>query len=262
MPKPQPFWLDRWDEIRAAAIFLTRIPIGFGKAWPADLNRRATAWFPLIGALVGLVGGLVFWFGIGLGLPALAAAFLAVTAQILITGGFHEDGLADTADGFGGGKDRDAKLTIMRDSRVGTFGALALIVAIGLRASALASLVVLGGIGALGVLVAAGAISRAPSVAIAHWLPPARNDGLSAEHGLPPPWAVVTSGITSFVALVVLLVSAGWLAAIAVLILVPSVSAAVAWLSKRQIGGQTGDVLGASQQISEITVLLAVSASR
>jgi adenosylcobinamide-GDP ribazoletransferase len=262
LPKPQPGWLDRWDEIRAAAIFLTRLPIKFDKGWPQDLNRRATAWFPLIGALVGLVGGLVFWLGISLELPILAAAFLAVTAQVLMTGAFHEDGLADTADGFGGGTDRETKLTIMRDSRVGTFGALALVLAVGLRVSALASLTALGGFGALGVMIAVGAVSRAPAVAIAHWLPPARSDGLSADHGLPPPWAVITSAVTAAFGIVVVLISAGWLAAVAVLVVVPVIGAGIAYLSYRQIGGQTGDVLGASQQVCEIAALLAVSASR
>lgn len=262
MPTPQPRWRDRLDEIVAATIFLTRLPIRFQKPWPADLNRRATAWFPLVGALVGIVGGLVFVVALALGIPALAAALLGVAAQILLTGGFHEDGLADTADGFGGGKDVETKLSIMRDSRVGTYGALALLIAVGLRAAALASLAGLGAWGAIGVMLAVGAASRAPAVAIAHWLAPARPDGVSADHGLPPPWAVVTAGISGAIAFVVLAISAGWTAGLVALILVPLAAAGLAFLAKWQIKGQTGDVLGASQQVSEILGLLAAAASR
>lgn len=262
LPTPQPPWRHRLDEMIAALIFLTRLPIRFGKPWPADLNRRATAWFPLVGALVGLVGGLVFVIALALGVPSLAAALLAVAAQVLLTGGFHEDGLADTADGFGGGKDAETKLSIMRDSRLGTYGALALIVSVGLRVTALASLAALGAWGAIGVMLAVGALSRAPAVAIAHWLAPARPDGVSADHGLPPPWAVVTAGISGAIALGVLAVSAGWAAGLAALVLVPLAAAGLAFLAKGQIKGQTGDVLGASQQISEILGLLAATAGR
>src|SRR5579862_1616236 len=114
---------DTWrDELIAALTFLTRLPTGRAAA-NAPLSRLAdTSWaFPLVGLVIGAIGGIAYAIASALALPALAAALIAIAATALVTGGLHEDGLADTADGFGGGATRELKLEIMRDSRIGTF---------------------------------------------------------------------------------------------------------------------------------------------
>ena len=113
-----------WDPgtaLRIAATFLTRVPLGGSHTAPTPLS--ATVWvFPVVGAAVGLVGGLIFTACDWVGAPVWISAIAAISAMYALTGGLHEDGLADVADGFGGGNSRDRKLAIMRDSRIGTYG--------------------------------------------------------------------------------------------------------------------------------------------
>ena len=130
-------WLT---DLKIGLIFLTRLPLKHaGEISGRDL-ARATRVNPVVGAIIGAVGAAAFWTASALGLPALLCGLLAVAATILLTGAFHEDGLADVADGFGGGWQREQKLEIMRDSRVGTYGATALILTVALRSAALAAL--------------------------------------------------------------------------------------------------------------------------
>ena len=127
------------DELRTAAMFLTRLPFRSGDRGLPALG--STAWaFPLVGLGVGLAAGLVFGIASWLGLTGWLAAVFAVSAQIALTGALHEDGLADVADGFGGGKDAPAKLAIMRDSRIGVFGVITLVLSLAARIGALAAL--------------------------------------------------------------------------------------------------------------------------
>src|ERR1700738_1207448 len=132
---------NHWiDDLRLATALLTRVPMPHPDgAMPAGLARAPRA-FPLVGAMVGLVVGLVDLSLLAIGIPALAAAALALGASAALTGALHEDGLADVGDGFGGGRDRAAKLSIMRDSRLGTYGAIVLLVGFSARLSALAGL--------------------------------------------------------------------------------------------------------------------------
>src|SRR6202167_740172 len=134
-------WLkQRADDLRASILFLTRLQ--YGPTLPvggAAIARAAWA-FPIAGVLVGLVGAVVYLFAHRLGLPSWPAAALSVAATMAVTGCLHEDGLADTADGFGGGQTQELKLDIMRDSRIGTYGVCALVLSILLRVSTLASL--------------------------------------------------------------------------------------------------------------------------
>src|SRR5882724_12552182 len=128
------------DDLRVAVAFLTRIPLPHPDgAMPRDL-ARAQRMFPLVGAAIGAAVGLFYLATLAIGVPALAAAALALGAGALLTGALHEDGLADVADGFGGGRDKAAKLEIMRDSRLGTYGALILLVAFAAKLAALAAL--------------------------------------------------------------------------------------------------------------------------
>src|SRR4051812_14340659 len=129
-PAPPPETVDApssWrDDLIVAATFLTRVPL-HAIVQPHDPRAslaQALRAFPLIGALIGLAAGLVYAAAGLLGLAPLAAALVAIGASIALTGALHEDGLADCADGFGGGRERDAKLAIMRDSRIGTYGVL------------------------------------------------------------------------------------------------------------------------------------------
>ncbi|HZH26557.1 MAG TPA: adenosylcobinamide-GDP ribazoletransferase [Azospirillaceae bacterium] len=248
-------WPAPLAPLAAAVIFLTRVPLPFHGPMPDDLNRRAMGWFPLVGAGVGALGGLAFWAAAAAGLPPLASALLSLAAMALTTGCFHEDGLADVADGFGGGRTREAKLEIMHDSRVGTFGSMALVLGVGLRAAALAAISDPAGV--MAALTASGALSRAPIPAIVRGVPPARADGLATRQGRPGPGTAALAVATGLAAAAVLLPGATALAAVAA---VAGASAVMVHMARRQVGGYTGDVLGATQQVGEVALLLTVAA--
>src|SRR5438552_304450 len=244
-----------FEDFAIATAVLTRLPVGVEP--PGEPGAIAAAgWaFPLVGAGVGALAALAFLFALLLGCGIPAATLIALLAGLAVTGGFHEDGLADTADGFGGGHDRDAKLAIMRDSRHGSFGILALVFSIGLRAAALAAI---GDAIHLGLaLVAAHAASRGALPAMMRVLAPARPDGLGFTAGRPN-WAValIAALIGGAIALAALGPGRGAMA----LLLGGIAIALMAMLARRQIGGYTGDVLGAFQQIGEIVMLLVAAA--
>jgi len=252
---PPPRWNDaarRWDEFRRAAKLLTRLPLG-----PvSDLPLAEASWsFALIGVVVGLLGGLGYALAAWIGLPKLAAALIALLVAALVSGGLHEDGLADTVDGFCGGADRDTKLAIMRDSRIGSFGALALIFSVGLRVAALAAIGQGGRVTAA--LVAAHAVGRGFLPLALRGLEPARSDGLGAAAGRPEPgiaWGA--AGIAAVVALFAL----DFIPGLAALGAAAVAMALAASMARRELGGHTGDVLGAMEQVGE-TVMLLVAAS-
>jgi adenosylcobinamide-GDP ribazoletransferase len=198
-----------------------------------------------------LIGAVVYVLAHRAGLPSWPAAALSVAATLLATGCLHEDGLADTADGFGGGATREQKLDIMRDSRIGTYGVCALIVALILRIGALASF--FSSASAVWALLASHAGARAAMMAFMFIVPPARRDGLSSDAGQPPIESVGAAIVLGFV---IVAFCVGLLHAIVALILLIAVVALMSWLSRKQIGGQTGDVLGAVEQIAEIVILL------
>jgi adenosylcobinamide-GDP ribazoletransferase len=210
---------------------------------------------PIAGALVGGIGALAYWTAHQLGLPAPPAAALALVATATTTGCLHEDGLADTADGFGGGKDREQRLAIMRDSRLGTYGGCALAASFGLRWSALASIAEPALVAMA--LVATHASARAALPIFMRLVPPARAAGLSAAAGRP---SLETAAIAALLGAVALIAAFGPFAAIGVLVLLACAGAALGWLCRQAIGGQTGDVLGALEQASECLVLLAAAA--
>jgi len=249
------------QEFTAACLFLTRLPLPWRGAWPDGLDQRALAWFPIVGGLIGAAGGLAFWGFWSLGLPAWLAACATVALLMLLTGALHEDGLADMADGFGGGRDKAAKLAIMKDSRVGTNGAAALVLSLCLRIGALAALgdprtVALA-------LIGAHAWSRGLLPALKLWQPDARADGLSAAQGRPNAARALVALIIGFsLGATVLGKLPGTAGAAGLLVLGLSALsvAALGLLSRRQIGGVTGDVLGAAQQAAELTFLLSLVA--
>jgi adenosylcobinamide-GDP ribazoletransferase len=247
----------RAQELAFAAIFLTRLPIRWRGEMPPGLFRRSLPMFPVVGALVGAAGGAVLWGGLALGLSAGLAALAAVGLQILLTGALHEDGLADFADGLGGGRTRADKLAIMRDSRLGSYGALALGLGLAARVLAVAELSALDVLSGVGALVAAAAASRAVPAVVAHGLPAARSDGLAATEGRPSlPIALLTAAVGGGLALL----AAGPGAGLAALAVGALSGAALARLAARQVGGYTGDILGACQQAVEIAMLVTLAA--
>ena len=241
----------RWrSALPVAAMFLTRLPV---RAADTDLAGAAVA-FPLVGLLVGALGGGAYWLGWLAGLPPLACAFAAVGATVAVTGALHEDGLADMADGLAGRTPDDA-IRIMRDSRTGGYGVLALIFGVGLRVSALAALA--EPLAVILAMAAAGALSRAAMPAVMRALPPASMTGLAAATGKPDGLDVFLAiGFAVVLGFVVLGPAPALAMTGAALIAVWAIAA----LARRRLGGYTGDVLGAVQQAVEIAGLLAVAA--
>jgi len=244
-----------WLDFALSLAFLTRLP-NLLAAPPEDRGLGpALRTAPLVGIVIGLIGGAAFWLAGALGLPPALAALLAVGATLCATGALHEDGLADVADGFGGAFERARKLAIMRDSRTGAFGVLALILSIGLRAGALA--VIAAPAAALAALVAAHALSRAALPGIMAGLSPARADGLASEAGKPSRQDALAAAVLG---LVVAILAMGLRDGLVVSAVAGLAAVLVAALARRQIGGYTGDVLGAAQQAGEAAVLLAAAA--
>lgn len=225
---------------------------------------RVTRVLPVAGAIIGMVGAIVFLAARFAGLPGTLAAGLALAALVLATGAFHEDGLADSADGLGGGMTRQRKLEIMKDSRIGTFGGAALVLSLGLRWMALAAIdAAQGSVAAAAAIVAVAALSRMVALIPAIALEPARAEGAAQAAGAPNARSFVI-GMTLAVAISGLLVIetsglARWIAAVCAAVLGACV---MTWIAKRQIGGQTGDIAGASQQIAEIAFLLALASGQ
>lgn len=241
-----------------AVMFLTIVPTPRTEKIEPDWLPHSVRYFPLVGMLVGACSAAVLllasqiWTGV---LPAL----LAVAASALVTGAFHEDGLADTADGFGGGYSREARLLIMTDSRIGTYGALALGFSVALRVAALAVMPPLTGAFAL---VAAHAGARFAAMVVMAALPYAKNpaDGKVAHAKTPPGAAefkpAIVFALTAAVPLALIVPAALVAAAVAGAIL----ASCLARLSRKLIDGYTGDVLGAVEQLFEIGFLAAVAA--
>ena len=208
---------------------------------------------PVAGAAVGLIGALVLALTTFLGLPPLLRAGLTTAALVALTGAVHEDGLADVADGFGGGATRAAKLEIMRDSRVGAYGAAALGLALILRVGALAaSLEGSFWRAALGLILVA-AVSRAAALLPLALLAPARSDGAGAAAGrLEGNALAATWGSALVIALALGLIALGVTHALLAAVAGAAGALGVVALARRAIGGQTGDVAGAAQQCGEI----------
>ncbi len=237
----------------AAAIFFTRLPLpSLPLLLPAD-ERRATAWWPLVGIGVGAAVAGVWWLA-ALTLPGSVAAGLAIAAGLLLTGGLHEDGFADVCDGLGGGRTRERALEIMRDSRLGAFGVTGLVLLLGLKWQAMASLppAVLPA-----ALIAAAAASRGGALAITLALPYARSDGRAAQRMTGRPGARFAGA--AVVSLLPLLLLAPIARAACLAVAVGAAAGCLLWF-RRRLGGYTGDCLGFTQQLGEVTILIAALA--
>lgn len=226
---------------------LTRVPVGDPVSEERDI-ARSVAWFPVVGAMIGGLGAFAWW-ATTLPLPSVSAATLAVAVMVLATGGLHWDGLADTADGLFGGDGPDSRIEIMRDSRLGTYGALALVLVMLLKVSLLAGL---GPVDGAAALVVSSALGRAAAV-VALWdAVPARPDGAGAlllNHLTTGP--VVAAGLVGLLATALF---AGP-ATPAVVVASGVVVALVRRSAVNRLGGLTGDVIGAMVLLGEVAGL-------
>lgn len=225
--------------------FLTRLPVRLRAA--PDLSR-SVPWFPVVGALIGAAVG-----GVAAGLmeliPPLVAAALAILFGVLLTGAFHEDGLADTADAMGGWTP-ERRREILKDSRHGSYGVAAMCGTIVLRIVCVASL---GPAVAFASLIAAHALGRGAAVGVMGAAPPVPEEGLGADYtrALSP----VRAGAGVVAALLIGMLVAGWWAgpfAVAALVAATTVS----MVTRRAFGGVSGDILGAVEQVAECAVLV------
>lgn len=228
--------------------FLTRLP-GGRHPEPGESLARAVPWFPVVGVVLGGVLGLAY-LGLVEVISAPTAALLVVALGALATGGFHEDGLADTFDALGG-YTAERRLEIMRDSRIGTFGTLALVVATGLKLVALAQLD--GPDGAVALVIAHG-LGRSAALAVMRAGPESRRDGLAASA------AEVPQRVIAGVLTVALLVSVAIGPVTAAVVGASGVVAVgVVGVARRRFGGYSGDVLGAAEQLVEVSALVLAS---
>lgn len=238
------FWLT---DIVIAGALLSRLPMPHLSEAAFERTAHATWAYPIAGGVLGAIAGGVAAVLLAIGLPAAFAAGVLLAVLMLLTGAMHEDGLGDTADGFWGGFDRARRLEIMKDSQTGTYGILALLIVTGLRWSAYTLILPMG----ILPVIAVAALSRAGMPCVMAALPHARDVGLSHSVGRPDvPTAVLGLGTAVLVAGLCVGGAAigGILAAIVT-------AAIVAMVAKVKIDGQTGDVLGAAQQLSEVAIL-------
>lgn len=243
--------LMRARDVMQALTLLSRLPLG---GFSHDRGARAAWAYPVAGMVIGAIAALGGASAQALGLPAPLAALIALVLLVICSGALHEDGLADTADGLWGGWTRQRRLEIMKDSHIGTYGVIALVLSLGARGSALWLLFDHGPGTATAAIVASAALSRAVMPCVMAALPHARETGLSHGQGRPAPrTAIVGLGIACGVA-IGLTGGAGVWAMLWALI----ATGLVARIAQAKIGGQTGDILGATQQITEIAVLFSL----
>ena len=247
---------SQWQEFLLAVQFLTRLPVPRDLPFSDDLLIRATRFYPLVGLIVGAIGALVLSLA-ALVWPMPVAVLLSIAATVFATGAFHEDGLADAADGLGGGLTRDRALEIMRDSRIGTYGAVTLGLTLALKAAALSSLAPLEA--ALALLVGHGA-SRMAAVQVVRWDAYARDTGAKfvAPTVTPDGWRFAL--LTTCVLLIAGLFLLGPLATLTGVVLAAFAGWRFRAMFLRKLGGYTGDCLGGMQQVTELGFYLGVAA--
>ena len=239
----------------ASLSFFSRLPVK-APLGRFDLSRSAGGW-PLAGIVLAVAPALDVVINSWLGIPPLVSAFLAIAIGAALTGALHEDGLADTLDGIVGGRNPSQRLYIMRDSRLGVFGVLALILSIAIRATALSALVIVPSDAALALLGTA-AVSRA--LALWHWstTEPARSNGMAFDGGRPDTEALQIGLLTGLLAWIVLLFVFGLAAVLGLFVAALAIGLHSSFVNRR-IRGHTGDTIGAAQQIAETLFLAGLS---
>lgn len=242
---------SRIDDILTCIAFFTRLRLPDGR-W-AERDFAGAIWAaPLVGVLPALSAIAILTLASLLGLPILPSAILAAGAMLLLTGGLHEDGFADIADGFGGGRTISRKIEIMQDSRIGTYGVCALVLALAFRISLIAHLVAADFAFASLAILAAAVASRATMPLMMSDLAPARQDGLASGIGKVSRSVAMIALLIGLCSLLLL----GFKAALVAVVALAIVYSTMRWLTRSQINGYTGDVLGGLQIVSEIAILL------
>ena len=254
---------DFITDVMHSLAFLSRLPVPsrFFEDSSGVSMRRAARAFPAAGLLIALPAAFLVMIFAGFDASPQLTGWFAIGLTALVTGALHEDGLADMADGFGGGKDRTRMLEIMKDSHIGSYGTIAMVLSFALRATALASLIeTLPGKTAAACLIAALVMSRA--LMVWHWqaLPAAKTSGIAAGAGQPGTAERNIALVIGLLLFILFTLHALPLLSIA-LVLAAAVLAAVLFgrLCDRKIGGHTGDTIGACQQITEIVILVALA---
>ncbi len=241
-------------EIIGSLSFLTRLPIPFARTLDMPPLAQSMRFFAVAGACIGGMNGLVLVGLQAINLPPLLAAAITCAFGLMLTGGLHEDGLADSADGLFGGKTREDRLLIMRDSRIGSYGTMALITCLLARAASYEALLALPAFVSISVMAATGAFSRAMVVDMMWATKSARSDGLSVLAGRPGRsaalFAIVTGGALVFFAGFTLRPESGVVAVLAA----AAITGLIRRYAMRQIGGQTGDICGTTQVLAEIVM--------
>ena len=224
--------------------------------------RHAVRMLPAAAFILALPGALVIDLAAAVWLPAMLVALLGIAATMIVTGGLHEDGLADLTDGIGGGATIQRRLDIMRDSRIGAFGALALIVVVLAKIICLSTIIDRqGSSGAMLAFLAAAVASRSAAL-MPHWLlPAARSDGRAVEVGRPETSAVLVAALLTALPIILALRGFGLGKLLAAFILMTVAAGAMTLLARSKLGGHTGDVIGATQQVAEVTFLIALDMS-
>ncbi len=233
--------------IGIAVAFFTRIPMPRTLDFSQQQLNRASRYFPLVGWLVGLISAGIF-LAVNHLVSSNIAILMVMGVGFLLTGGFHEDGLADTADGLGGGWSKSQKLSIMKDSRLGSYGALAIWFALTLKFVLLSEL----GSATAMALIIAHPLSRFLSTALIRFLPYVTDDASSKVKPLAEKLSVsdlLLAGIFGLSPLILVVEQA-----LVLIVILTMITAGFAMFLKRQIGGFTGDALGATQQITELSV--------
>jgi adenosylcobinamide-GDP ribazoletransferase len=245
----------RLAELAAAVTLLTRLPVHRLPLATAPNSASAVWAYPLVGALVGGIGAAAYWLAAAFACPPALAAPWALAVLALATGALHEDGLADFADGLGGAT-REQSLAIMRDHRIGSYGVIALILALAVRITAIATIAETAAVAAA--LITAGVAGRLAAVLVMAALPAARADGLAAAVGRPSgALAAAALGIAFVVSWLLLPFGTALIAIIAA----AAAALAIGAIASARLGGQTGDVLGAAVVLAECLALTALAAA-
>lgn len=253
-------------ETARALAFLTRLPVPntyFNDDDAHNETIQSAGYFPAAGIVIGLLGSVAFIITHILHLPPALSSAIAIIGVIILTGALHEDGLGDIADGFGGGATKERRLEIMKDSRLGTYGVIAVISSLLLRVLALTAILQTSGvIAACFAMIAANAASRGAMVWMWSDLPPARIDGVSGQLGKPHENAVSIAAVMGLgSALIFGVLGTGFISATIAIVLSVMIMIGFQKLCMKMIGGQTGDTLGACQQLVEITMLVGLAST-
>ncbi|MCW8330826.1 adenosylcobinamide-GDP ribazoletransferase [Photobacterium sp. SDRW27] len=248
----------QWQIFLIALAFFTRIPIPANTPYSTQRLNQANRYFGVVGIIVGAISAAVYLLTLTLFPPEIAIAF-AMGCSLLATGAFHEDGLADVFDGFGGGWDVEQKLNIMKDSRLGTYGAAALVMALGIKWLTLAAIAEIDPFLPALLLVVMHTLSRICAASLIFSYPYVRADQTSkvkplANQQSPQDlWVLIATG------LIILLLLPLNAATVLILVLLATRVLCGKWF-EHQLGGYTGDCLGATQQLTEIAGYMALLA--